>query len=289
MRYDQCYNCRMEATWYSFFVNVFQASLKGFLGVLSGSSALIADGLHSSADVIASMVTMVSVKISSKLPSDNYAYGYGKIQFISSSIVGTILILGALYLFVGSASSIINNEIHTPSKIALLGALVSVIMNELLYRFQSCVGKENNSPAIMSNAWDNRSDAISSSAVFFGVICATFGFPIADPIAAIAVSLIIIKIGTELNIEAVNGLMDHSPDITDLHDIYFIAQLVEGVLGISSLKSRRQGEVTLIDIEIEVDPALKVYEGDLIALAVKIKISEEIEGSEVQVFLRPGI
>ena len=285
MKFDDCYKCRNQAVWYSFFVNLFQASFKGLLGGLSGSAALIADGLHSSADVVASAVTMVSLKISSKPPSEKYAYGYGKIQFISESIVGIILIIGALYLLVNSSIAIYTGNVTAPNKIAILGAVVSIILNQLLFYFQRCVGTENKSPAIMASAWDNRSDALSSMAVLVGIILASFGYPIADPFGAIVVSFMIIKIGTELNYDAYNGLMDRSPDLEELHEVYYATKQVLGVLGILSLKIRRHGEMSHVDIQIKVKPDYKVYEADLIALAVKQNVEKIRERSEVRVFL----
>ncbi|MBF0280454.1 MAG: magnetosome biogenesis CDF transporter MamB [SAR324 cluster bacterium] len=285
MRYEHCYKCKTEVTYYSFFVNFFQAGFKSILGVLYGSTALVADGLHSSADVIASLVTMVSIKISSKSPNERYAYGFGNIQFISASIVGGILILGAFYLFVGAVLNIYHGTYHAPNKIAILGAVVSIILNQMLFRYQSCVGRENNSPAIMANAWDNRSDAMSSLAVLIGIIFATFGFPIADPIGAMGVSILIVRIGIELVTDSFKGLIDHSPDIAELQEVYQTVIDIPGVLNILSLKLRRSGELNYVDIGIKVDSDLKIYEGDLIALAVKMGVKEAIEESEVQVFL----
>ncbi|NQU63854.1 MAG: magnetosome biogenesis CDF transporter MamB [SAR324 cluster bacterium] len=285
MRSTECYKCRQTVVWYSIFVNMFQASFKGILGILSGSSALVADGLHSSADVISSLVTMASIKISSRPPNEQYAYGFGRIQFISASIVGLILGAGAIYLFAGACLNIINDHYPPPNRIAMVGALVSIILNDLLFRYQSCVGEENNSPAIMSSAWDNRSDALSSVAVLIGIIFSTFGYPIADPLAAMGVSLMIFKIALELITDSYDGLMDHSPDIAELHDVYYAAENVPGVRGILWQKTRRHGEMTFIDIGIKVDPRLKIFEGDLIALAVKDRIAKVKDQSEIQVFL----
>ncbi len=210
MKHEYCSVCRDEVVWWALIVNVAQMTYKGLLGMMTGSAALIADAMHSGADVVASSVTMASLKISNKPADESHPYGYGNIQFISSSIVGLILIIGAIYLIYQSSMSIINGDISTPSVVAVLGAAVSALTNELMYRYQSCVGTENNSPAIMANAWDNRSDAISSLAVLVGIVIAVMGFPMADNLAAIAVGLLVIRIGVELNTEAISGLMDSS-------------------------------------------------------------------------------
>ncbi len=290
MKFDHCAKCRDEVVWYAFFVNIAQVIFKGSLGVLSGSTALIADAFHSSADLIANIVTMISLKISSKSADEGHAYGHGNIQYISSSIVGLILIGGALMLMVSSIKSIIAGNLEAPARVALFGAMISVSLNEVMFRYQRCVGKENNSPAIIANAWDNRSDAFSSLAVMVGIIFATFGFPIADPLAAIGVSLVVIKIGSELNRSAIKGLMDSAPEMDELKKIYAIVKKVPGVFGISYLRGRTVGEDLHVDIEVEIDSSHKVYEGDLIVDVVKEKILKEMEhAGEVQVFLAPVI
>lgn len=290
MKYDHCAKCRDEVVWYAFFVNVAQVFFKGTLGALSGSAALIADAFHSSADLIANIVTMISLKISSKSADEHHAYGYGNIQYISSSIVGLILIVGAILLMVHSVKSIIMGNITAPARIALFGAAISISLNEIMFRYQSCVGKENNSPAIIANAWDNRSDAFSSAAVLVGIVFATFGYPIADPLAAVGVSLVVIKIGAGLNKDAIKGLMDSAPEVGDLKEIYNIVKDVPGVLGVSYLRGRTVGESLHVDIEIEVDGEYRVYEGDLVVDVVKEKIMNGVEhAEEIQVFLSPVI
>ncbi|MBF0448106.1 MAG: magnetosome biogenesis CDF transporter MamB [Magnetococcales bacterium] len=288
MKFDHCRACKTEVTWYSIFVNIFLVIFKGVLGALSGSAALVADSFHSSADVIASSVTMVSLRISSKPADENHAYGHGKIQFISSAIVGLILLTGSFFIMIGAIKNIVAGHYVAPDKIALLGAAVSILCNEFMFRYQSCVGKENNSPAILANAWDNRSDAYSSTAVFVGIAFATFSFPIADALAALGVSLMVIRIGLELINDSIDGLMDASPEMEDLQGVYRAARKVAGILGISYMRARTIGEELHVEINIEVDETLKVYEGDLIVEVLTQKISQELEHvGTVQVFLTP--
>ncbi|MBF0370607.1 MAG: magnetosome biogenesis CDF transporter MamB [Magnetococcales bacterium] len=288
MKFDHCNQCRDKVIWWALANNIFLACYKGILGGLTGSAALVADAFHSSADVIASTVTMISLKISAKPADEDHAYGHGKIQFISSSIVGLILLIGAFFIMIGAIKDLVRGEYEAPEKIALIGALVSVLCNELMYRYQSCVGHENNSPAILANAWDNRSDAFSSIAVLIGIGFATFGFPIADPLAAFGVSILVIRIGIELNVDAIEGLMDTSPEMEELQVIYDITRGVAGVLGISYLRARSTGEELQVEVSVEVDENLKVYEGDLIVEFLQKKIFDEMEHvGGVQVFLNP--
>nr|CRH04729.1 Magnetosome protein MamB [Candidatus Magnetococcus massalia] len=288
MKYDQCRNCREQVTWYSIISNIFLVIIKGVLGTISGCQALVADAFHSSADVMASAVTMASLKISAQPADEDHHYGHGKVQFISSSIVGLILITGAIFILIDAIKAIVTGDYDAPNRIAILGAAISVASNELMYRYQSCVGKENNSPAIMANAWDNRSDAYSSIAVMVGVAFATFGFPIADPIAALGVSILVIRIGVELNLEAVDGLMDASPEMEELEDIYKIVKDVSSVHGINYMRARTMGDKLHVELNVEVAKELKVYEGDLIVDLMRRRILQEMKHiGELQVFLTP--
>ena len=233
MKREDCKACRNEVVKWAFFVNIGQMIYKGILGVLCGSAALVADAMHSGADVVASSVTIISLKISARPADKQYPYGYGNIQYISSAIVGVILIVGALYLIYTSAMKMFLGTVDAPNMIAMLGAIVSALTNEIMYRYQSCVGNENNSPAIIANAWDNRSDAISSVAVLVGITLAVFGFPIMDAVAAIAVGVLVIRIGVELNLEALYGLMDSSIELDELKQIYQFIMHVAGIEGIA--------------------------------------------------------
>ncbi|MEO5338025.1 MAG: magnetosome biogenesis CDF transporter MamB [Magnetospirillum sp. WYHS-4] len=277
MKSENCKQCRDEVIWWAIVVNIAQTAFKGMLGVLSGSAALIADSMHSGADVVASITTMVSVKLSSRPPDDEHPYGYGSVQFISSSIVGLILIMGAVYLMYESVVKIVAGNMTSPSPFAILGALVSIATNELMYRYQYCVGRENNSPAIVANAWDNRSDALSSLGVLIGLVAAVAGFPVADNLAAVVVGVLVAKIGVELNIEALSGLMDSSVEMDVLIETFNIASGTPLVRDVHYLRGRNVGEDMHLDIGICVDNDKKIYEADIIAEAVRNRIFANIE------------
>ena len=277
MRDEACRFCRKEVVWWAILVNIAQMTYKGLLGLMTGSAALIADSMHSGADVVASLVTMTSIRISSRERSDDYPYGYGNIQYISSSIVGLILIIGAMYLIYQATARIFYGELVAPSGVAVLGATVSVITNELMYRYQSCVGRENNSPAIIANAWDNRSDAMSSLAVLVGVLSAVIGFPMADSLAAAGVGLLVARIGVELNVDAVKGLMDSSIDMEGLKEIYDIAKGAPDVKGVRYLRGRSVGENLNIDVNLYVDSGLTIDQSDGVADLVQKSIFATID------------
>nr|CAX83800.1 Magnetosome protein MamB, Cation efflux protein family [uncultured bacterium] len=289
MKSEHCRRCRNEVVWWAIIVNILQTAYKGLLGLMTGSTALLADSLHSGADVVASTVTMISVRISRREPNEKFPYGYGHIQFISSSIVGLILFFGALYLMYETVLKIVSGDITPPSVVAVLGAAVSIVTNELMFRYQNCVGQQNNSPAIIANAWDNRSDTLSSAGVLVGIGIAVMGYPIADVLAALFVAVLVAKIGIELNIDAIGGLMDKSVEMDALTVAFNIASHTPRVVDVQYVRGRNVGEDMHLDIAVCVEKGLKVYEADLIAEAVKERIFMElVHATDVQVSVVPS-
>lgn len=292
MKYEYCEDCRHEVVWIATGINVWLTFFKGSLAFLSGSAALRADTLHSAADVVANVITMASLKISSKPKDPCHPYGHGKIQYFASSIIGVLLIIGGLEIMVKALESIIKWDIESPTVIAAVGAIISIAVNELIYRYQHCVGKELNSPSIMANAWDNRSDAFSSVAVLIGIIGALMGYPVCDALAAIGVAILVIKIGVELNWTAIKGLMDASPDLDELKKIYQAALRIPEVRDVTNLRARSGGENMIVDLECAIDAGLTVSEGDKIKEVIRKMVAEEVENlneEDLHVCLAPYI
>lgn len=288
MKFEKCRTCQTEAMRFVLTGNTFLTLFKGILGVISGSAALVADAFHSAADVLSTYVTMLSVKYSKKPSDSDHIYGHGKIQFISSAITGLILMIGANFILIDSVKAMIEGHYEPPNAMAMLGALVSILLNEGMFRYQLCVFEQHKSPAFLANAWDNRSDAIASGAVLFGIAMAVLGFPIADPLAATGVGLIVMKIGWELNVDAVRGLMDTMDNFDELKTIYKVSKETQSVLGVSYLRARFTGENLYAEITVQVDGSLKVSEGERIVNDLVDRIKEKTgRGSEVNVYLLP--
>ena len=289
MTTELCRACGDRVVWWGMAANTTMMIFKATLGIIGGSSALVADSMHSGADVVADWVTLFSVWISKREPDDEYPYGLGNIQFISSAIVGLILFVGAAAWVYESLDQILEGHPQAPSILAAVGALVSIITNEIMYRYEICAGRKNNSPALIAVAWDNRSDAISSVGVLIGIIVAIAGFPIADTVAAIFVALMVAKIGIDLNLSAIKGLMDSSVDTEILESVYRLAAETPRVRGIRFLRGRNIGEEIHLDVNVYLDGSVKVFESDFIASAIRDKIIASVNHvKEVRVGVTPA-
>lgn len=265
--------------------NVFLTGIKIIAGIFGNSKAMLADGLHSASDVIATLVVLVGLKIAKKPADDSHPFGHGKIEPINATIVGLILFYMGGKIIYESSSAIFHGEYTTPTYFALAAALVSIAVKEYMYRITIKIGNELNSESIKANAWDHRSDAYSSIGVFVGItgsmIGAAFGMDylkILDPIAGIAVAFFILRIAYVITRSAIDNLMDASPDDELCENISKVIADVYGVEAISRpIRARFVGPHLFVDAFIRVDKSITVWEGHEIANSVKRSIMARVE------------
>lgn len=169
MPQKKCEICVQRVAWVGIWANLIMVIMKIIVGITSGSKACIADGLHSASNIITAFAIMISQKISAKERNEQFPHGYGKIEFLASGFITLFIIAGAVALITVTIKHLVNEQSTTPHISALLMALVSIGVNELLFRYMRCVGTQFKSQTIIANAWANRADCFSSGAVIVGV------------------------------------------------------------------------------------------------------------------------
>lgn len=272
MSYEECVRCGNRVPWVCFFGNAMLAVIKFFLGIASRSSALIADAVHSLADVIGTTGVIVSTKIARKPVDETHPYGYGKVEFFASVFIYFFLIIVAVAIIGGALIEIVNGKEEAPSSIAFGAAFISIMANVFMYRYSMCAGKVLKSPSLVANAYENLTDSCSSIAVVAGLTGAHFGYPVCDPLAAIVVAFFIFGASIKMFWDAVGGLIDKSLPRSTTARIYQIASSVDGVRGIGYIRARRVGRGIWIDIEIRVSPSISTLEGNRIAKEVRASL-----------------
>lgn len=294
MDHDSRYRRGAFAAWLGIVVNVALTVLKGIVGFWGGSAALVADAFHSGSDILASTVVLVGLNISRKPPDKDHPYGHGRAESIAAKIVAIIIILAGFNIAYSSLRCLVEGVGGAPSGIALLVALFSIITKEGLFRFVFQQGKKISSPALIASAWEHRNDAISSVAAFFGISGAMLGgrfdipfFFYLDPLAGLAVSALIVKMGYNIARDAARELMDSCMDEVEEAHIREKALEVEGVKEIDDLRSRQTGHLIFIDLQIAVDEGITVREGHDVAYRVKKKILEDPCIADVLVHVNP--
>ncbi len=288
LRYNACRKCANSIGPLNVIANVFLMILKGYLGVVGRSTALVADAIHSSADVVASVMLLFGLRIAKKPKDKNYPYGYGKVEFFVAVVIYSSLILAGIVIFIDAIACIVHKECVTPSAMTLVGAFLSIVVNEMMFRQSVCAGRQLSSPSIVANAWEKRGDALSSVAVFVGIAGAKLGFPCLDPLTAILVAFYILKTSIEGLVEAFRGLLDTALDEEVVEQIRTSAEGFSGVLGIVSLRTREIGQVAWIDLEILVDGNENVTDSNVLKESVRAEILKMSEREmNVMVYLKP--
>lgn len=283
------------ATWVGIIVNTVLAIGKGVGGIISGSKALLADGLHSASDIVSSIVILFAVQIANKPPDDEHPYGHGKAENIGSIIVALLLIIVGVEISISSIKVFFGKTPTAPSSIALLIVILSILLKEILFHYKYYVGKKYQSTALISDAWHHRSDSLSSLAALIGIGSAmlgeTFNYPLllyGDAIAGVIVSIIVIKVGYDIAIESFGIMMEEVLSDEKTKDYIQTIQKIRGVKRIDQLHARTHGRYVIIDLKVSVDPTITVKEGHDIAIKIKDQLMDMYtEVEDVLVHINP--
>lgn len=256
-------------------VNLALTVLKIIFGVIGQSHALIADGIHSLADLSTDVMVWFAAKYSN-LPADKeHPYGHARIETAFTVGLGVVLIITAIGIVFDSAQRLLNPDLLLqPTPIVLLIAAISIFANEGLYQYTMRIAKHYKSGLLKANAWHHRSDAISSIVVLLGVAGSLLGLPYLDAFAAVGVALMIGKIGWDQTWTSIRELIDTGLEPERVAAVERIIKDIEGVEGVHMLRSRRMGGSYLVDVHIEVNERLSVSEGHKISEFVRIKLIE---------------
>ena len=260
-------------------INVLLILLKFLAGILGHSQALIADAVHSISDLFTDLVVLFGLRIGRKAPDESHPFGHGRLETLASSIVGLALIATALYLGINSALNIYHHTEYHPTRLALIGAGVSIVLKEFLYQYTVRIGRRIKSQLIKANAWHHRSDALSSVAVLLGVAGALINpsWHILDSFAALLVSFFIVKVGLDILRNTLREFTDAAPTAEVLDKISRCARSIEGVLDTHDLRVRTSGGFYQMEIHVLVDGQLTVAEGHRIAKEVENCLIDEVD------------
>jgi cation diffusion facilitator family transporter len=261
---------KARASYVGAAINVFQTVIKISFGILGQSAALIADGIHSLSDLLSDLLVIIAVKLGSREADYEHPYGHRRFETIATVILGvSLVVIGG-----GITWSVMNRMAHpehlpVPNLIGMGIAALSIFINEGLYQYTKRIARKTRSKLLLANAWHQRSDAISSIVVLFGIGAVILGYPLADAIAAIVVALMVAKIGLNLVLESIKELVDTSLPPKLVAEIRKAIMSIDGVEGIHLLRTRQMGEDALIDAHIIVDPRITVSEGHSIGDTVR--------------------
>ncbi len=276
-------------------VNVVLAVGKLAAGLAGRSGAMIADAVHSVSDFATDIVVLVCVRLSSRPRDEDHDYGHGKYETLASVLIGLALAAVAIGIFansVGLIKRVVEGEqIPRPGLVAVIAAGVSIIVKEALYRYTVVEGRRLNSPAVVANAWHHRSDALSSVATLVGIGGARFlggSWRILDPIAAIMVSALIVKVAYDLVVSGVNELVEHSLPASTEREILDIVTSDGNVSDPHNLKTRRIGQNIAVEVHIRLPHDMTVGQSHSITVGIERRLRERFgDGTQTIIHVEP--
>jgi len=267
---EQRARAAQKSTWVSVVVNIVLAATQISVGVFAKSQALIADGVHSLSDLVSDFVVLFASHHSKKDADEDHPYGHQRFETAASMVLGGLLLAVALGMLWSAFEKLkAPHEIASVHGVALAVAALALVAKETLFRYMLRTAKAVKSSMLVANAWHARSDAASSLVVAVGIIGNLLGYPILDPIAALIVGLMVGKMGWEFGSDSFNDLMDRSANDKEVQAITETLLQTPGVLGVHDVRTRKMGDMILVDAHIEVDAFLTVETGHDIGLAAR--------------------
>lgn len=248
-------------------LNLVLIIFKMLAGILGRSGAMVADAVHSLSDFVTDVIVLVFVRISNKPRDVDHDYGHGKYETLATALIGVLLFVVGVGVLAGGCSSILaylrGETLGQPGMVALWAAVVSVVTKEWLYRYTRAVGRRANSKAVVANAWHHRSDALSSVGTMVGVggaILLGEDWRVLDPLAAVVVSVFILKVSVDLVRPCVDELLEKSLPEDMERDITRLVLSAGGVAHLHNLCTRRIGNNVAIEFHICMDGNLSLTE-----------------------------
>jgi len=262
-----------RSTWVSVGVNIGLSSVQIGTGVLAHSQALVADGVHSLSDLVSDFVVLLAGHHSRKEADADHPYGHHRFETAGSLALGAILIAVGCGMLWGAFLRLQSpHTVPAVHVVALYVALVALVSKELLFRYMLKVARRVNSSLLVANAWHARSDAASSLVVALGILGNLAGYPILDPIAASIVGFMVARMGWQFGWTALHDLMDRGADEIDVEAIRATVASTPGVMAVHDLRTRKMGDLLIVDVHLEVDGSINVTQGHDIAVDAKRRV-----------------
>lgn len=283
-----------KVAWISLICNILLTAGKVIIGLFGNSDAVFADGIHSAADVFASVIVLLVIKIANKPADKEHPYGHGKAEVIVSEIIGLLLLLVSVYVVYEGISGFFH-EVELPNLLAMWVAVFSFVLKYILYHISLKVARQQNSKAIEAIAIDHKADIAASIAAAAGVWLSILGerynLPLllyGDKLASIFVAYLIFKIAKGMLVDSFQILLESSIDPAILKEYREVIAAFPEVKRIDRIRAREHGHYVLVDLRISIDHSKTIKEGHDLAKRVKMALMEKYDNiEEVLTHLNP--
>jgi cation diffusion facilitator family transporter len=262
-----------RSTWVSVAVNAGLAGAQVAIGLLARSQGLVADGVHSLSDLVADFIVLFASHHGRRGADEDHPYGHQRFETAASLALGVLLVavgLGMLWSAFGRLES--PGSVARVGSVALWVACAALIAKEALFRYLLRIAEHVKSSLLIANAWHARSDAASSLVVGLGIIGNLLGYTLLDPIAAAIVGFLVAKMGWKFAWHALHELMDSAADAAEVEQIRATLQGTPGVRNVHDLRTRKMGDLIVVDVHLEVDAQLTVEAGHDITVEARRRV-----------------
>jgi cation diffusion facilitator family transporter len=266
------------------------ALTKIIVGLLANSTSVVADGVESASDVLASGIVLFGLFVAAKPPDEDHPYGHGRFETITGLGVGMILALTGTGICIRSVQTM--SDFHSlPSFFGIWPLLISIAAKACLSFFKFHFGRQIRSDALVADAWNDGVDVLSGTVALVALSLTLYNparFVTADHYGGLGVGLIVIFLGLRVVHQTSMTLMDTMPDDETIKQIRAVALTVPGALGIEKCYARKTGLQYHVDLHLEVDPGMSVRDSHGVATEVRIKIKETLDWvADVLVHVEP--
>ena len=261
----------------SIIINILLSGFKLFAGIFANSVAMISDAIHSIADLFTTLIAIIGIKLANKEPDQKHPYGHERFECVATIILAFFIFsvgVGIGWTGIGRVMSGDYRYFAIPGILALIAAVVSIIVKESLFWYVKGTAKKVDSSALMADAWHSRIDGLTSIGSFIGIFGARMGFPILDSVAAIFISLFILKTAFSIFVDAIGKMTDMACDEATIHEMKTIILNHESVVSIDKIKTRLFGNKIYVDVDIVVDSELTLNDAHNIAQEVHDNIEK---------------
>ena len=258
----------------SFGANLALAGFKLVVGLLSGSTALLADAGNTLSDVFATWVALIGIRFGQRPPDRDHPLGHGNAEAMAALAISTVIFLTGVGLAAMAIVVVVKGGYNRPDVLALWTAAASIVIKEALYQYTIRIAKKLNSPALISVAKDHRADALSSVAALIGIAAGRYGTNVLDPVAGILIGTFIMHMGYNMLLRNANILMATSPGPDIELKIMKALHGLQGIKGVHAVKAQQIGSYYSVLLDITVDKKLTVEQGHFIAKDAKARVLE---------------
>jgi len=275
-----------KSTWISIFINLGLTVMQMLAGFFGKSQSLMADGLHSLADLLSDVLVLFANRHGNKHADANHPYGHARIETAASLILGASLAALGIALLVAAGMRLQHpDQVQAVHPATLWVAIVALAAKEGMFRYMLAVAQRVRSQMLVANAWHARSDAASSLVVIIGIVGNLLGYTFLDLVAAGVVGVMIAYMGIQFARDALLELVDTGLDEKEVRAIRNTLKAVPGVMGLHELRTRKMADNALVDAHIIVEPKISVSEGHYIAEAARSAVLKNHHVMDVMVHI----